>query len=106
MHDLNDLIVDSPWTVTYAMGGNSRGQIVGWSNDTGGPSQAYVATPIILGDLTLDARVDAADLAMLLASWGPCRLPPNPCPGDIDPPDIGDGIVGPADLAVLLANWQ
>ena len=41
--------------------------------------------------------VDAADLAELLPSWGPC---PG-CPADFN----GDGIVDAADLAEVLAAW-
>lgn len=48
-------------------------------------------------DLDGDGEVGPADLAILLASWGPCEG----CPADLD----GDGEVGPADLAMLLANW-
>lgn len=47
-------------------------------------------------DLTDDGTVDAGDLAILLASWGPCD-----CPADLD----GDGVVGQIDLAILLASW-
>jgi hypothetical protein len=46
--------------------------------------------------------VDAADLAELLANWGPC---PAPCPADLAPPGLPDGEVGAADLAILLASW-
>lgn len=49
------------------------------------------------GDLNGDGMVGPLDLAMLLASWGPCLG----CPADLN----GDGMVGPADLAILLANW-
>jgi hypothetical protein len=46
-------------------------------------------------DLNCDGTVDAADLAILLGSWG------TPGPGDLD----GDGSVGPRDLAILLGAW-
>lgn len=49
-------------------------------------------------DLTGDGLVNAADLAMLLGSWGVCGAP---CPADLD----GDGFVGSADLAALLGSW-
>ncbi len=52
------------------------------------------------GDLDGDGDVDAADLAGLLAAWGPCP-PTAACAADLD----GDGEAGPADLAILLANW-
>ncbi|MCA9283703.1 MAG: hypothetical protein KDA22_00705 [Phycisphaerales bacterium] len=50
------------------------------------------------GDLNRDGVVNPADLAILLAAWGPS---PPPNPADIN----GDGVVGPADLAALLAAW-
>ncbi len=48
-------------------------------------------------DLDGDGDVDAADLAALLAAWGPC----DGCPADLD----DDGVVGASDLAALLASW-
>ena len=61
----------------------------------------------VVGDLDGDCAVGPIDLAMLLASWGPC---PEPCtpgdPADTCAADLnGDCIVGPLDLATLLANW-
>ncbi len=48
-------------------------------------------------DLNGDGIVDAADLAEMLAMWGP-----NPgAPGDLD----NDGLVNAADLAIMLAAW-
>ncbi len=54
-----------------------------------------------------DGTVDAADLASLLGSWGPC--PAGVCCADLvtsgtfaPPPD---GVVDAADLAALLGNW-
>ena len=52
------------------------------------------------GDLTCDDAVGPADLAQLLATWGPCPKF-SACPGDFD----NDGNVGPADLADLLSQW-
>ncbi len=48
-------------------------------------------------DLDGDGAVGAADLAMLLGSWGPCEG----CPADLD----GDGAVEAFDLALLLGSW-
>ncbi len=48
-------------------------------------------------DLDCNGDVDAADLAKLLSSWGPCVG----CPADFE----GNGVVEAADLAELLANW-
>jgi hypothetical protein len=47
-------------------------------------------------DLNGDARIDAADLAILLGNWGSAGA------GDLD----GDGVVGSADLAILLGGWS
>jgi hypothetical protein len=51
-------------------------------------------------DVDGDSAVSAADMALLLGSWGPCA-DPNDCPPDLD----GGGAVGPFDLAILLGNW-
>ncbi len=49
-------------------------------------------------DLNDDGAVDASDLAVLLAAWGPCD---GLCPADLD----GSGSVDAGDLAALLAAW-
>ncbi len=51
-------------------------------------------------DLNDDGEVKAADLAILLGSWGPCP-PMADCPTDFN----DDGIVSAADLAQLLGSW-
>ena len=56
-----------------------------------------LAVDLCPADLDGDGSVSAADLAMLLGSWGPC---PG-CPADFD----GDGSVSAADLAQLLGAW-
>ncbi len=48
-------------------------------------------------DLDGDGSVGPSDLALLLASWGPC----GSCGADLD----GDGSVGASDIAILLAAW-
>jgi hypothetical protein len=50
------------------------------------------------GDVDGDGDVDAADLAVLLAGWGPC----SSCPSDLN----GDAVVNAMDLAILLGNWR
>ncbi len=50
------------------------------------------------GDLDGDGLIGPGDLAILLASWGPCAG----CEADVS----GDGTVGPEDLATLLAAWS
>jgi hypothetical protein len=71
------------------------------SNEISGTVSIFAASPICdtSGDLDGDCAVDAADLAALLAAWGPCGK--GACPADLD----GDGTVGAADLTMLLANW-
>jgi predicted outer membrane repeat protein len=54
------------------------------------------------GDINGDGLVDVTDFLMLLARWGPCPVPPEPCPADLD----GDAIVGVNDFLILLANWS
>ncbi|MBL9121696.1 MAG: hypothetical protein JNL80_17455 [Phycisphaerae bacterium] len=49
------------------------------------------------GDFNQDGFVNAADLSILLGSWGVCRG----CDADLN----HDGVVAGADLAILLANW-
>ncbi|MHC5004905.1 MAG: FG-GAP-like repeat-containing protein, partial [Planctomycetota bacterium] len=51
------------------------------------------------GDVNLDGVVDADDLALVLASWGPCDA--TPCPGDAN----GDGQVDVDDLLAVLLGW-
>jgi hypothetical protein len=51
----------------------------------------------VVGDLDNDGDVDAADLAILLGSWGRCAA----CPADLN----GDGGVSASDLAILLGAW-
>ncbi len=59
------------------------------------------------GDINVDGRVNAADLAQLLGAWGPCSEPCEPgdpagtCPADLS----GDCEVDAFDLAVLLGSW-
>ena len=54
---------------------------------------------VVLGDLNSDGVVNGADLANLLAAWGPAT------PGA--PEDLNDdGVINGADLATLLANWS
>lgn len=55
-----------------------------------------------IGDLDGDGAVGGADLAILLAAWGPCpRCTAGACPADLD----GNCTVDGADLATLLASW-
>ncbi len=63
-------------------------------NNNGIPDECDIECP---ADFDSDCDVDAADLAELLASWGPCVG----CPADFD----DDGNVDAADLAELLSAW-
>ena len=49
------------------------------------------------GDFDLDGTVGAADLSLMLASWGVT----NPPIADLN----DDGMIGAADLSLLLGNW-
>jgi len=51
------------------------------------------------GDLNDDGSVNAADLSILLGTWGACG---SPCTAHLD----GDGAVGASDLAALLGAWS
>lgn len=57
-----------------------------------------VTYPSQVGDLDGDGVVNAADLSILLGSWGSCA---GSCPADLD----GDGSVGASDLGILLGQW-
>ena len=55
----------------------------------------------LVGDLNHDGIVNAKDLGLLIAAWGPCGRG-APCPADLNE----DGIVDAADLGFLFANWS
>ena len=55
----------------------------------------------LLGDLNCDGNVGILDFLILLAAWGSCPDPPDPCPADLD----DDGEVGIVDFLLLLPNW-
>lgn len=57
---------------------------------------ADVAPQPARADLDGNGNVDAADLAIVLASWGATKSP-----ADLD----GDGVVASSDIAVLLSAW-
>ena len=79
------------------------------ADNSNGPNSgsAYMfdvaVNPVCSADLDGDSTVGAADLAILLGSWGPCPNPPDPCPADIF--GTGDGFVSGDDLAQLLGSW-
>ena len=53
------------------------------------------------GNLDGDGNVGILDFLALLAAWGDCPDPPDPCPADPD----DDEVVGVLDFLLLLANW-
>ncbi len=82
-------------TVAWADGTVSR--LYGIAAD-----QLLVVEPGQLGaDLDGDGSVGITDLLFLLAVWGPCPDPPDPCLGDID----ADGLAGITDFLIVLADW-
>jgi hypothetical protein len=89
--------------------GNSAPQVAqigqtgsGIVNDLGGAcvmtTCANCPTTPCPADLDNDRIVGAADLSIVLASWGVCG---QACPADID----GNGMVGAVDLSAVLAAW-
>ena len=50
-------------------------------------------------DLNADGTVDAGDLGLILAAWGPC---PGGCYEDVN----DDGIVDGGDLGLILGFWD
>ncbi len=62
---------------------------------------ADVAPVFAAADLDMDGVVGINDFLILLASWGPCPVPPAECAADLD--DSGD--VGIEDFLNLLAAW-
>jgi 3-phytase len=98
------------------------GVFVAQDNDNGSDNQNYklvpwdsiasAATPPLTidtswdprglrGDLDGDGSVGITDFLLLLAAWGPCPDPPDPCPADLD----RNGIVGVTDFLILLSHW-
>jgi hypothetical protein len=55
-----------------------------------------VVPPSNIADLNCDARVNGADLSLMLGNWGQTQSD-----SDLN----GDGIVGPTDVAILLGEW-
>lgn len=73
------------------LAGSSLAQIAVGSTSTFDPSLA----PSGVAVADFDGAVGAADLAILLGSWG------EPGAADLD----GDGLTGASDLALLLGLW-
>ncbi|MHC4079924.1 MAG: sulfatase-like hydrolase/transferase, partial [Planctomycetota bacterium] len=73
--------------------------LLGW--DVVQDADSVTLLVIKLGDIDGDGSVNIDDFLAMLAAWGPCPAPPDPCPADLD----GDGSVGITDFLILLANW-
>jgi 3-phytase len=99
-----------------------HGLFVAQDNDNAGDNQNYKLVPWdeianggsprldidtswdprgLRGDLDGDGSVGIADFLLMLAAWGPCPDPPEPCPADLD----RNGIVGVTDFLILLGHW-
>lgn len=76
------------------------GEWVRITDDTGMHTPIFIVGNPCLADLNGDGLVNGADLAALLAAWGPC-FPGDPCDADFN----NDGFVDGADLASMLAAW-
>lgn len=85
---------------------NGDGWLDIWQGTCTG-TQVLIQQPPCLADLDGDGNVGAADLALLLGSWGPCPDPCMPgspvttCAADLS----GDCSVEALDLAMLLGGW-
>lgn len=77
---------------------NLSDQVSGPYANGGGNSVTTTCGGVCVGDVNGDGRVNGADLALVIASWGIC---PAPCPTDLN----GDGIVNGTDLAMILGAW-
>ncbi len=117
--DANGVFVwpNSPITVSSTRSGHSRTEtivqgdsmVVVWEDSRDGNQNLYgdalrtdgtLGPPpplTVFGDLNGDGHVDAADLAILLGSWGPAKG----SAADLN----NDGVVDAADLALLLGAW-
>jgi hypothetical protein len=80
----------------------SRPGEVGCMLNTSDAAFIMLTEPMTIpGDLNGDGVVNVFDLLDLLAVWGPCPDPPDPCPADLN----GDGVVNVFDLLILLGAW-
>jgi Tol biopolymer transport system component len=71
-------------------------------NDLNGAIDVFgYERPVAVGDLNDDGAIDAADLGLLIATWGACPGAGFPCQADFDESGDVDG----TDLGTLLAAW-
>lgn len=96
----------NPPTVGSAPFGFWRNPDGSWEfvNQNEPPFGARVDATPIPGDMNIDGFVNVLDLLAVLAAWGDCPRPPDPCAADIAPPG-GDGTVNVLDLLKVIENW-
>jgi hypothetical protein len=56
-------------------------------------------------DITGNGLVNVDDLLAVINAWGPCAVPPSPCPADIAPAG-GDDNVNVEDLLMIINHWS
>jgi uncharacterized membrane protein len=101
VHNVNELVDEGFDGLVYqAHSINESGTIVASGVDyRSGGWGMLILTPQTQSpaDLNHDCHTNSSDLVLLLAQWGAASA----TAADFD----GDGVVGPADLAALLAEW-
>ncbi len=117
VQNLNEVIADygiegmGSFYLSQAEGINNVGQIVatGWFDDdengkrgSGETEHTILLTPVMAGDMDIDADVDLADFGLFSQYWSVDSCGQDDCDGaDID----GNGTVDMTDLALFLDNW-
>jgi hypothetical protein len=105
IHFLDDLAPSgSEWHLTNATALNNNRQIIGTARLIADPSIQrgfLLSLAAVYGDVDGDGDVDVDDLIAIVLAWGPCPVPPAPCPGDVSP----NGQVDVDDLIAVILNW-
>ncbi len=82
---------------------SSLSLIIGTDKDSGLAAYDLAGVQVqFLADGELNNVDVRYDFLLLLAGWGPCPDPPEPCPADLD----RNGIVGVTDFLILLSHWS
>jgi len=55
-----------------------------------------------VGDTNADGDVDVDDLLSVISHWGSC---PAPCPSDVAPVGVPNGVIDVNDLLTVITNW-
>jgi probable HAF family extracellular repeat protein len=103
LQDLNNMLVPGTgtgWNLQYAYGIDDGGHIVGYGTTAAGVTHAFLLTPTLAGDATLDGVVDISDLSKLLANYDKSGM--NWTGGDFN----SDTVVDISDLSNVLANYD